>query len=769
MRSRCLYRARVTLERQSLFDADALTGAAWCRAHSDVVDAWLAELWGRALEGAESAGGASPGMALAAVGGYGRSELCPHSDLDVMLVHDRRSASGEVAGVADRVWYPIWDEGLHLGHSVSTIREALSLASDDLDTATALLSARPIAGDAGLVHTLADEAQALWRKRSKRWLAQLADRVDERHATAGEVAYRMEPDLKDGRGGLRDAHSLRWADLARPVLVEDDRAGLDAAYGVLLDARVELHRVAGRSTNVLALPHQAAVASRLGMPGADELMTTLAEAGRAVAWTSDDTWRRVRARLRGGLRSRSASPAVGPGLVLRDGEVWVDPSALAHDEDGSLTLRVAAVAARHHAVIERDSLERLATAGRVASLPSPWPVAARMALIELVQAGSAAGRVIEALDQRGVWARLLPEWAPIASRRHRHLLQTVAAAAGPSLVAGVKRPDLLALGALLHGLGPEPVERVATRMGLPPADVTTLIELAEHRSLLAEVATRRDLDDVATIERVVKAIGGADQLHLLAALTEAEALAAGPAAWGPWKAGLVAQLVDRVAHVLDGGEAAALMVDAFPTGDHLALLEAGIDHVAGSGDTLTVVNDDRPGMFSRIAGVLALHGLDVLAAAAWSSEDGRALAEFRVADPMRDETPWARITRDLALVLDGRLALHARIAERVRTYGRARVGGAAVGTGPPASVTFDNSASDDATVVDVETADGVGVLYRITRALAELDLDIRSARVQTMGTHVVDAFYLRDRHGRKIVEPATLAEIERAILHGLAE
>src|SRR5581483_11113669 len=183
----------------------------------------------------------------------------------------------------------------------------------------------------------------------------------------------------------------------------------------------------------------------------------------------------------------------------------------------------------------------------------------------------------------------------------------------------------------------------------------------------------------------------------------------------------------------------------------------------------TVVNDDRPGMFSRIAGVLALHGLDVLAAAAWSSEDGRALAEFRVADPMRDETPWARITRDLALVLDGRLALHARIAERVRTYGRARVGGAAVGTGPPASVTFDNSASDDATVVDVETADGVGVLYRITRALAELDLDIRSARVQTMGTHVVDAFYLRDRHGRKIVEPATLAEIERAILHGLAE
>jgi [protein-PII] uridylyltransferase len=173
---------------------------------------------------------------------------------------------------------------------------------------------------------------------------------------------------------------------------------------------------------------------------------------------------------------------------------------------------------------------------------------------------------------------------------------------------------------------------------------------------------------------------------------------------------------------------------------------------------------DRPGVFSRVAGVLALHGLDVLAAAAYSTQ-GRALAEFRVTDPLRDETPWPRVTAELELALDGRLALQARLSERVRTYGRANRGAVA---DRATTVAFDDRASIDATVIDVQAADGIGVLYRITRALAELDLDIRSAKVQTLGARVHDAFYVRDRGG-KITDARTRAEIERAILHSLAE
>jgi [protein-PII] uridylyltransferase len=173
--------------------------------------------------------------------------------------------------------------------------------------------------------------------------------------------------------------------------------------------------------------------------------------------------------------------------------------------------------------------------------------------------------------------------------------------------------------------------------------------------------------------------------------------------------------------------------------------------------------DARPRVFRGPAGVLAMHGLDVLAAAAHSTDDGRALAEFKVADRFRAEPPWPKVLADLDLALDGRLAVDARVADRARRYGRR----AAVPVAPP-SVHVDVDASPAATVIDVHAPDGVGVLHRITKALAELDLDIRSAKVETMGEQVVDAFYVRDRQGRKVTDPHHLTEIEKAILHALA-
>ncbi len=177
-----------------------------------------------------------------------------------------------------------------------------------------------------------------------------------------------------------------------------------------------------------------------------------------------------------------------------------------------------------------------------------------------------------------------------------------------------------------------------------------------------------------------------------------------------------------------------------------------------------MVTADRPGVFCRIAGVVALHGLDVIAALAHSSDDGRALAEFRVVDPVRGAIAWPRVVADVDLALDGRLALSARVAERRRTYDR---------PGPVsrrplvATVGFDNAAATTATVIDVETVDRIGVLYRIARALTEMDLDIRSARVQTLGPDVVDSFYVRDDEGKKVTDLPALREIERAVLHAL--
>jgi [protein-PII] uridylyltransferase len=277
------------------------------------------------------------------------------------------------------------------------------------------------------------------------------------------------------------------------------------------------------------------------------------------------------------------------------------------------------------------------------------------------------------------------------------------------------------------------------------------------------VATRRDLDDPTTIERVAEAAGSVERLHLLAALTEADSLATGPAAWGSWKEGLVRTLEERTAHVLGGGALGEVVAEEFPDARQRALVAEGRQVIEGDDDVLTVVAGDRPGLFSRVAGVLALHGLGVLGAAAWSSDDGGALAMFTVERPATRPVEWTKITNDLERALTGRLALNARLEERARTYSRRRP----VGPGVSTNVTFDNAASAKATVIEVAAPDSMGLLYRLTRALAELDLDIRSAKVQTLGVQVVDAFYVRDGSGQKVSDGQQQAEIERAIRHAV--
>lgn len=765
----------VQLERGSLLADSTLTGARWCASYTALVDEWLASLLARALD-AESASDVV-GMSLVAVGGYGRSELCPQSDLDVMLLRNPRR---DVKAVSERVWYPIWDAGMKLGHSVCTQREALDLADNDLDTATALLSARHIAGDASLTMDLKGAALSQWEHRSKRWLDELAARVDARHAQAGEVAFMLEPDLKEGRGGLRDVHSLHWAQAAHSILLEHDELSLATAYGTLLDARVELHRRTDRASNVLALQEQDAVAAALGLADGDALMAGVAAAARAIAWTSDDAWRRVRSSLRGPLgRIGKRDRALGEGVVLRDGEVHLAVDAA---DDSLLALRAARLAAAQAIVIDRDSLERLAD--RAPALPDPWPTEARELLVELLLAGADAIPVIEALDHRGIWARILPEWEPVRSRpQHnayhrftvdRHLLETTANAA--SYADRVDRPDLLVMGALFHDLGKgadgdhtsigvEIARRLGARLGFEATDVDVIAELVANHLLLSEVAMRRDLDDPSTIQRVADRISSVETLRLLAALTEADSRATGPAAWGPSKAQLVALLVDRVMRVLGGADAGAeIELPEFPNAAHRALLSATGTQIVADQQLLTVVTDDRPGIFCKVAGVLAFHGLDVVSASAYSG-DGRALSEFGVSDPFRSETPWPRVERDLRRALEGRLAVEARVAERARTYARSNE---ATWRVPTAVVRFENDASETATVIDVHTPDGVGVLYRITRALADFDVDIRSARVQTLGNQVVDAFYVVDNHGGKITDDETVAEIERAIVYALS-
>ena len=287
--------------------------------------------------------------------------------------------------------------------------------------------------------------------------------------------------------------------------------------------------------------------------------------------------------------------------------------------------------------------------------------------------------------------------------------------------------------------------------------------MVEQHLLLPDVAMRRDLTDPATIQQVASAVGTVEVLDLLHALTEADSLATGPSAWGDWKEGLVNELAARVRHVLGGGDVAEVTWRLFPDADTLAVMAAGELHISRAGDVITVVSPDASGTFSRIAGVLSLHGLDVVTAQAHSDEGGMAASQFRIVVPDAGFN-WRAVKVDLGRALEHRLAIEARLAERAATYRRRRRTQAAA-PGPP-SVVFDDAASSNATVIVVRAVTKVGILHRISKALGELGLDIRHATVQTIGMEVVDTFYVR-ADGKLVTDATYRKEIHRALLHAV--
>ena len=757
-----------SLTREALLQDASLHGSRFCRQLSELTDAWLIELFDAA-----SAGESRP-LALVAVGGYGRGELAPASDLDVVLLYDGRSAPAEVS---ERLWYPVWDAKLKLGHAVRTVKEARRLAKADLDTATSLLTVRHLAGEPELTVALAEGARSDWRRHGGTWLARLARSVEARQAEFGEVAFLLEPNLKEGRGGLRDVHALAWATVAADVLAGGDEVALAEAYEVILAARVELHRVTGRPGDVLALQDQDATAARLGTGDADALMASVSAAARTISWVGDEAWHRVRVAHGDFGPPGARARVVAPGISEQQGQIHLDEAA-DPTQDPTLLLRMATAAARTRHRIERTSLDRLAQ--ETPAWPDPWPAGASDDLVGLLLEGHDAIPVLESLDQRDLIVRVLPEWEPVRARPQRnayhrftvdrHLWEAAANAA--ELAPRVHRPDLLVLAALLHDLGKgypgdhsvvgvELVQRIGHRMGLAHEDVDVLEALVRHHLLLPDVATRRDLTDDATITAVAAAVGSPQVLELLATLTEADSMATGPSAWGSWKAELVEELVDRVGHVLGGGELSEATWSLFPSELVTLLMGERRTTVLAQGDRVTTVAPDQPGLFSRVAGVLSIHGLDVLGAQAHSDEQGMAANEFRVGPSHNGVIDWTRVAADLEHAIAGRLAIEARLAERARTYRRRRPLSA---TTVRPSVRIDNEASFNATVIEVRAADRMALLYRMTKAIADLGLDIRHARVQTLGPEVVDTFYVRGADG-KVTDPYHVSELERALLH----
>ncbi|MFD9876388.1 [protein-PII] uridylyltransferase, partial [[Kitasatospora] papulosa] len=787
-----------------LLQQEARSGPPRRAALDRLTDAWLDGLFTTA---AERAG--IRGAALVAVGGYGRGELSPRSDLDLLLLHDGTADAAAVAALADGIWYPVWDLGLALDHSVRTPGEARRTAGEDLKVQLGLLDARPVAGDLGLVAGLRTTVLADWRNQAPKRLPALDELCRERAERMGELQFLLEPDLKEARGGLRDATALRA--VAASWVADAPREGLAEARRTLLDARDALHLTTGRATDRLALQEQDQVAGALGLLDADALLRQVYEAARTVSYATDVTWREVnrvlrarsaRPRLRTILGGAKAAPERTPlaeGVVEADGEVVLARTARP-ERDPVLTLRAAAAAAEAGLPLSRHLVRHLGTAAQ--PLPVPWPSRAREELVTLLGAGEATVAVWEALEAEGIITRLLPDWERVHCRPQRnpvhtwtvdrHLVETAVRAS--HLTRRVGRPDLLLIAALLHDIGKgwpgdhsvagEVIARdMAARIGFDKQDVAVVATLVRHHLLLIDTATRRDLDDPATVRSVATAVGSASTLELLHALTEADALATGPAAWSSWRASLVADLVKRVAALLAGEEPPApeplapdaeqerLAVEALRTGEPVLSLRTRPEPAPEDGGPepvgveLLIALPDRPGVLPAAAGVLALHRLTVRAADLRSVELPTELGEtagllvlsWRVAAEYGSLPQAARLRADLVRALDGSLDIRARLAEREAAYPRRRGVKA-----PPPRVTVAAAGSRLATVIEVRAQDAPGLLHRIGRALEQSAVRVRSAHVSTLGANAVDAFYVTDPDGEPLA-PEQAARVAREV------
>jgi [protein-PII] uridylyltransferase len=755
--------------RQLLSEGGKLHAAELRHAWLDLHESWLM------AKAAEIGIADDSGFAIVGIGGLGRHELLPYSDLDLMLLHDNKS-DDVLQQVADKLWYPLWDANVRLDHSVRTVSGTLNVANADMIAALGMLDARHIAGDARLSDELIAGARRQWRSAIRSRMNELVEMTQARWERCGRIAQRAEPDLKSGRGGLRDVQLLDALGVAQLIdrhgmaRPESPGGSLDDAHLTLLDVRTELHRVSARGRDQLQAQYADEISAALHIGDRFDLARKLSDAGRTIGYHAETGMRTAENALpRRGVTAFVRRPKRRPldeGVVEYAGEIVLARDARP-DTDVGLVLRVAAASADTGLPIGAATLSRLAAGAP--EMPVPWPREALDDLLVVLSAGPTTVATIEALDRTGLWGRLLPEWdairdLPPRDVAHkwtvdRHVIETAVNAA--PLSTRVARPDLLALGALLHDigkgrgvdhsvLGAGLALEIGPRLGIPPVEAELLAQLVRHHLLLPIVATRSDLNDAKTIERVVKALSGdALLLEVLHALTEADSKATGPGVWSEWKASLIEDLFRRCRLVMAGEP----LPEAKPTAPQYLSLAADrgvhVDIKPSGGERLDVVMaaPDQRGLVSKAAAVLALNSLRIHSASA-STHEGFAIVEF-VASPLFGSPPEAGLLRQqftgsLAGDVDVLSTLEKRESDAVSAAtsraGEVQVGVPVTRSSAPPRILWVDSASPDQLIVEVRAMDRLGLLALLTRALERAGTDIVWAKVNTFGSTAADVF-----------------------------
>lgn len=809
-------------------------------------------------------------VCVTAVGGYGRGELAPFSDLDLLFVLPYKSAPRNEQ-VIEYVLYMLWDLGLKVGHGTRSIDECVRLSRKDLTIRTSILESRYLWGEKRLFDELRTRFRKEVVKGSERAFveAKLAER-DERHRRMGDSRYVLEPNVKDGKGGLRDLHTLFWiakylhpvravSDLVdRGVLRAGEAARFDKAEKFLSTVRCRLHYLAGRGDDRLTFDRQPEIGALLrykdhaGARGVERFMKhyylTVKEVGdltgifcAALEIEHNRRSRFVLPRLRllqrapEGLAIESGRLALARGARFADRPI--DILRLFHTaQDRGIDIHPRVLRAMTRNLRLVDGLREDAEANRL--------------FLDMLTSPADPERTLRQLSEAGVFGRFIPDFGRVVAQMQHdmyhvftvdeHTIMAIGILRGiedgafadempiaTEVVKTVQSRRALYMAVLLHDIGKgrggdhsEIGERVALRLcprvGLTPEETETTAWLVRQHLAMSNTAFRRDVNDPKTVSDFVATVRSLERLRLLLVLTVADIRAVGPGVWNPWKAALLRDLYYAAEEAIGGGmagagqghrigrakESLAAALDDFEPGEIAPHLESGypaywlshpVEALARharlvramrrsetplSIDTridryrqateVTVYAPDHPGLFSHIAGAIAVSGANIVDAKIFTMTDGMALDTFWVQDgrgePMERHDRLARLESNIEQAIAGRMRPMRELEDMIRRQGEKRD---SVFTVEP-RVIIDNTASATHTVVEVNGRDRPGLLYALTRALSGEDVQIGSAQIATYGESAVDVFYIKDIFGLKITHEVRLERIRKALLEALS-
>lgn len=802
-----------------------------------------------------------------ALGGYGRAEQCVHSDVDFLFLF-KKNVPGGAESLIQEIVYPLWDVGLDVGYATRSLKECLKLAREDYEVLTPLLDARFICGMSPLYTELLEQLhRKVLQRQSRKVVDWLIETNRQRHVNFGDSTYRLEPNLKEGQGGLRDYHTMLWLSrikyhLKQPRdleysghLTHTEYQGLTHALTFIWNVRNRLHLLCGRKCDQLHFENQLKLAESLNykktnghqpvevflgdLHGQMDLIKQqhlmfLYELG----YTTKGRPRKQplkQTRIDGLMVERDALNFNSAEVVLRM------PELLINIFEESLRLKLPLSTEAKRIVKEFEYLSDSTFASKVETVK---------AFERILLSPSPVFNVLKEMLNTGFLVRLIPEMRNVVNHIQydeyhlypvdKHLLRTVQTIKNfassqtshdhplcAEIYKKLKRKKLLLWAALLHDIGKgvdsddhsetgaELVRNILAAKGMQPEEIDTVAFLIQKHLHLIKTATRRDIHDEETAIVCAREIEDPERLKMLYLLTVADCSATGPNAWNHWTAILLRDLFLKVLNVLERGELASReTVEGIERKKERALAAATtteekqeiesffkvlspryliyatpdqiledirrfqqlgerafVWNITRTADTRTrtvkICAQDRPGLFSKIAGVFTLNNIDIVDAQIFTWRNRIAVDIFEVKPPpdqLFEEERWIKAEKNLQDALTDSLDLTSELHQKISRYRKKK--------SPPVSrpnrVEVDNHSSSFFTIIEVFAYDYPGLLFNITDALYFCQLDVWVAKIATKVDQVVDVFYVRDFDGQKVDDPKQVDNIKQIVTERLA-